>query len=133
MLHKLLLVGLAALMSLTMGIARPEQKLFHMHNDVRAAYLVQPLHANEVLFPLAEHQARRMAHQGRLFHGLYPVCPGGWGQNVGVGPSVFDVFQGFMASRDHRRNILNPNFHWVGIGVVIDQAGNRWVVVDFCR
>ena len=31
----------------------------------------------------------------------------------------------------HRRNILNPAFHHVGISVVLDDAGVLWLTQDF--
>lgn len=43
-----------------------------------------------------------------------------WGENVGVVPSVKytakDLFDTYMASPGHRANILNPKYHFVGMG-----------------
>lgn len=58
-----------------------------------------------------------------------------FGENVGVGyveaGGVQGVFDAFMASQDHRPNILDSRFQRVGIGVWSHADGTYWVAVDF--
>ena len=59
----------------------------------------------------------------------------GWqkvGENVGRGPSVGALHDAFMASPGHRRNILDPDWTEVGVGVVV-RDGTIWVTVVFRR
>jgi hypothetical protein len=57
----------------------------------------------------------------------------GWkkvGENVGRGPSVGSIHDAFMASTGHRRNILDPDWIEVGVGVVV-RDGRIWVTEVF--
>lgn len=40
------------------------------------------------------------------------------GENLALAPSTQLAMQGLMNSPGHRANILNPNFHQIGIGVI---------------
>jgi uncharacterized protein YkwD len=77
-----------------------------------------------------------MAEEGELFHSedLRGVLDGvEWslgGENVGVGSSLSDLQAAFMASKPHRRNILQKGFDHVALGVV-KSGGNFWVTVIF--
>jgi len=49
------------------------------------------------------------------------LAPSNWqslGENVGVGPTCAKIAQAFMNSPEHRRNILDPSYASVGLGVV---------------
>ena len=51
---------------------------------------------------------------------------GAWslvGENVGVGPSVGAINNALIASPGHYRNISDPEFTAMGVGVVIDGSG----------
>ncbi|HVV36805.1 MAG TPA: CAP domain-containing protein [Acidimicrobiales bacterium] len=52
------------------------------------------------------------------------------GENVGEGPTVDDIEAAFEASPGHYRNITDPNFRSIGVGVA-DANGLIWVTVDF--
>ena len=55
-----------------------------------------------------------------------------YGENVGEGPtsSADDVFKAYMNSPEHRDNILNARYRYVGIGVVFDNSV-AWNTLDF--
>jgi hypothetical protein len=87
------------------------------------------------LVAVARRHAARMAAEHRLFHN--PSLGSdvtGWdavGENVGVGSSVDDIHQAFMASAHHRDAILSSEFTQVGLGVEVDADGALWVVEVF--
>jgi hypothetical protein len=55
-----------------------------------------------------------------------------YGENVGEGPtsSADDVFQAYMNSPEHRDNILNAQYRYLGVGVVFDGS-TAWNTLDF--
>lgn len=52
------------------------------------------------------------------------------GENVGAGPTAPLVAAAFIASPEHRANILDPRFSTVGISV-LDGGGLLWAAEDF--
>jgi uncharacterized protein YkwD len=52
------------------------------------------------------------------------------GENVGVGDSLDDLEDAFMASAVHRHNILARTYDHAAVGVVIED-GRVWVTVVF--
>lgn len=107
-------------------------------NDDRAERGRARLSLNERVSRYAKRHSREMAQRGYLFHSTSARLIGAlsryeWsvgGENVGVGGSLDDIESAFMASKDHRRNILRRRFDHVAIGVVSD-AGTYWVTVIF--
>jgi uncharacterized protein YkwD len=62
---------------------------------------------------------------------------GFWGENAacmdwsgGCWSDAGRVIDGWMASAEHRPNILNPNYHWIGIGIACDGR-HTYMVVHF--
>lgn len=58
----------------------------------------------------------------------------GWsklGENVGRGGSVDSLHKAFMESDGHRRNILDKDFNYVGIGTATSGDGRLYVTVVF--
>jgi hypothetical protein len=55
-----------------------------------------------------------------------------YGENVGKGPtsSADDVFKAYMNSPEHRDNILNARYRYLGIGVLFDGS-TAWNTLDF--
>ena len=84
----------------------------------------------------ARKHSQDMADAGELFHtsDLAAKLKGkSWsigGENVGMGPSLPDLEDMFMASTPHRRNILNREFDHVAVGVV-ESDGIFWVTIIF--
>jgi uncharacterized protein YkwD len=62
---------------------------------------------------------------------------GFWGENAacmdwsgGCWSDAGRVMDGWMASAEHRPNILGPNYHWIGIGIACDGR-HTYMVVHF--
>lgn len=53
------------------------------------------------------------------------------GENLAYAPTVEAVHRGLMNSPLHRKNILNPDFKRVGIGIVKSNAWGRMVTQNF--
>ncbi|MBQ3069552.1 MAG: hypothetical protein IJD01_06365 [Clostridia bacterium] len=49
------------------------------------------------------------------------------GENIAIGYSCpAEVMNGWMNSKGHRNNILNPNFHYVIVGCIDLPEGNPY-------
>ena len=104
-------------------------------NAARAANGAGALSSASDLVSLARKHSADMAAQNTLFHtpNLGSVVTG-WqtvGENVGTGGSEPSVQSAFMASPEHRANILLPAYSQVGIGVV--WSGSRLWVTEIFR
>jgi hypothetical protein len=85
----------------------------------------------------AERQAQRMAARGTIYHdpalGSSVCCWHDLGDNVGVGPDATSVHNAFMASSEHRANILSTIYTQVGIGSARGADGRLYVDEIFRR
>lgn len=133
------LTGLATTGAVVLALLSPaeaamsllERQTFDRVNVARVRHGVRPVQPGWRLRRAAEAHSVRMANAGRIFHG------GTWrfggrrcfGQNVGVGPSLWRMFEAFMRSPAHRANFLNPCFRYAGVGIV-ERAGYYWVTVN---
>ena len=96
------------------------------------------LRFTERLSRYAKRHSRQMARKGSLFHSTtaqlqHQLAPYDWsigGENVGVGGSLASLEAAFMASREHRQNILRRTFDHVAVGIV-RQHDRLWVTVIF--
>lgn len=106
-------------------------------NQARAAAGLPGLSVSADLTAAATHQAQNMADADALFHtpnlGSGLCCWAMVGENVGDGPSVSVIQAAFMASPDHRANILRAAYTQIGIGYLIDKHGTLWVSEVFRR
>jgi hypothetical protein len=89
----------------------------------------------------ARDRSEAMAAQGRIFHDSADFeadaqqvssCWTWIGENVGVGGSVPTLHDAFMASSEHRANILSTQPQYIGIGVEW-RSGRLWVTERFMR
>jgi hypothetical protein len=116
-------------------------RLLALVNDARAQHGLRPLvlapGTTTVAWDWTQHLAddRTLSHNGRLGRQLASHGSSRWrvyGENVGVG-SVEDpdgLFEAYMHSPEHRANILNPDYRFVGLAVVF--TGSRsWNTFDF--
>ena len=107
-------------------------------NDDRARHDREALRLARALSRYATHHSRAMADRGFLFHSseddLRAALEGTeWaaaGENVGVGDSLDDLEDAFMASEVHRHNILARTYDHAAVGIVIEH-GRVWVTVVF--
>ncbi|HEY5457416.1 MAG TPA: CAP domain-containing protein [Acidothermaceae bacterium] len=106
-------------------------------NQARAAVGLPGLSVSADLSTAATNQARNMADADALFHtpnlGSGLCCWVMVGENVGEGASESMIEAAFMASPEHRANILRAAFTQIGVGYVIDKHGTLWVSEVFRR
>jgi uncharacterized protein YkwD len=121
----------------------PAEALLGMLNRARARAGARPLLRAPVLDRLAESHSRDMA-ENRFFGHESPTTGDSvrrafesgarferFGENVGRGSTVAVVHRLLMESPGHRRNILNPDFTHVGVGIVVDSSfGNALDVTE---
>jgi hypothetical protein len=105
-------------------------------NAARSAAGAAPLSVQADLLRISRAWSQTMATAGQLFHDadLSKLAPSRWqalGENVGMGPTCDAIAQAFMNSPEHRRNILDPAYTTVGVGVVDAAGGTIWVTEDF--
>ena len=115
------------------GCLSPGQDSVHREmNADRAAYKLRSLPTHDALNRKAQAWAEYLARRGSLVHSTLssglPSCWRGVGENVGYGPSVPSVQDAYMKSTDHRRNILEPSWDYVGVGMA--TSGNRVYTVQ---
>lgn len=80
-------------------------------------------------------RAGSLSHNPNLIAELASHGSPNWraiGENVGDGPSndPRTLFDAYMHSTEHRDNILNPRYRFVGLGVVF-SGGQAWNTMDF--
>jgi hypothetical protein len=132
-------VGALALHGLVPASASPageESCFLSAVNAARSAAGAAPLSLQGDLLRISRAWSQTMARAGQLFHdpNLTKLAPSRWqalGENVGTGPTCDAIAQAFMNSPEHRRNILDPAFTTVGVGVVDSDGGTVWVTEDF--
>lgn len=105
-------------------------------NGERGAQGARTLASHSGLVSIARRHSARMAEDQRYYHNtnLRNELPSGWrseGENVGWATDCAHMHRFFMNSPSHRKNILNPVFNQVGVGVVVDSAGKLWVTEVF--
>ena len=104
-------------------------------NAIRASRGLGTLAVDGQLTAVARSWSQHMASDGNLAHN--PNLGGqvsGWrtlGENVGTGPDDSSIEAAFENSPHHFENIVDPNFNYIGVGVVQDSSGTYWVTEDF--
>ena len=106
---------------------------------------VPKLREDEALHVAAQNHSRDMAAYGYLNHtnqnnespdvrmarAGYPVKYG-WAENIAAGPTTAKaVMDMWMSSPDHRKNILDPKFHALGVGVAQATDGMLFWTQNF--
>jgi uncharacterized protein YkwD len=137
----LLVVGL--LVSSFAGVASAGQitrreRLLHLTNEARVEHDRGRVALVDRLSHYAKRHSQEMADAGFIFHSDSTLLgkmlsPYHWsigGENVGVGGSIDTLQAAFMASKEHRENILRTSFDHTAIGIV-RANGSLWVTVIF--
>jgi uncharacterized protein YkwD len=134
-----LTIGLAAT---TVGAATPASaqlrraKMLGWVNHTRAEHQVHRLRMVRSVVGLAHDHNLAMAKKQRLFHTsdlgykLRYVDWHSWGENVGAGVTPYGLFKAYMASPEHRANMLSKGFDRVGISFV-ERRGVLWSTLIF--
>lgn len=116
--------------------ADPEREFFSKINEERAMAGLSALSVDSSLLDVARRHSARMAEAGRIFHNdNLPNEVDGWvllGENVGRGSTTQSIHDAFMASPDHRAQILEGRYEGGAVGVVESQ-GLIWVTELFIK
>lgn len=120
-----------------------EQRVLELINQQRAQYGLSALSYNGALDNAAEKHNEQMAIVGKMAHdGIGDGDPGeriraegwrnAWGENVATGQtSPEQVVREWMNSPDHRRNILDPNFRYMGVSYTTGANGRTYWAQEF--
>lgn len=140
-----LLAGVAvlALAVVVSGCMSPEARTFlDRTNAMRSSQGIGPLAEHGTLTNKAQQWAEHMAATGRLEHSTITAGLAGlrWqrlGENVGMSTPTSDtlltIHRKFASSSGHRKNLLDPQFTHMGVGVAVDRSGRVWVAQVFAR
>lgn len=139
---KRILLGAVAAIALLVLPIRPaaaepvseETQFLALLNQLRVQQGLGALTPDTQLQGIARQWSAKMVGDGALSHNPNLATQvSNWrmiGENVGVGGSVQQLHDAFVASPHHYANMVEPAFDAVGIGVV-DAGGQIWVTVDF--
>ncbi len=113
------------------GLSADEQQMLNLINEERAKAGVAPLQADMRLVQSARKKSQDMIDNNYFSHTsptlgsfaeLIRSTTGGdygyIGENLAGAPSVEIAHKNLMNSEGHRKNILNPNYTHIGIGVI---------------
>ncbi|RME49929.1 MAG: CAP domain-containing protein, partial [Deltaproteobacteria bacterium] len=105
---------------------------FFQVNEARRSQGLPPLRFNARLAALAEEQSRRMRDAGRIAHEIPEghtlarrlaragIDVTAAAENVAVNTTPQGALRAFLRSPSHRRNLFDPRFDEIGIGIAID-------------
>jgi uncharacterized protein YkwD len=110
-------------------LTRSESSLLSAMNEVRQVNGLQPLHADARLERVSRAHTSRMLRTGTFAHGAFSARIRGsgvharrvgenlaWGQgSLGVARSIVAMW---LASPEHRANLLHPGYRLVGVGAL---------------
>lgn len=105
-------------------------------NRIRASKGLSQLQVTGELTGVARRWADQMAANGQISHNpsLASQVSGGWsklGENVGVGYDVDSLMQAFVNSPSHYRNIVDPEWTHIGVGVTFAADGRMYTTHNF--
>jgi uncharacterized protein YkwD len=147
----MLVLGLVAVPAagnapLTARISRVEDKIVSCTNSARLAHGLPALRRSSVLRHAAKYHARNMLRYDFFRHNdVFGQSPADrvaryarrgafrWvGENIAVGYwSAGDVCRAWMASSEHRSNILSRHYTMIGVGYAKAGDGRTYFVQDF--
>jgi uncharacterized protein YkwD len=123
-----------------------EQKILDLTNEARKKEKLTPLKINFTLVKAARAHSKNMAKQRKMDHKLDGKNPGDrlkdagyraayYGENIAFGFRKFGtpekIFDGWMESKGHRKNILTAAFREIGIGTYTNAAGETYYTQVF--
>ena len=100
--------------------------IFERMNALRAQYGLSPLTMDETMLECAMIRANELSSNyghirpnGSQWYTVYPGTNHAMGENIGYGyTSAQEAHELWANSRDHRENILNPEYTCCGVGMV---------------
>jgi hypothetical protein len=104
-------------------------------NSARSAAGLPALADDSRLDAMATAQAQRMADRDAIYHNPNlksdaDAAGVNWqwiGENVGVGPDVQSIHNGFMASPGHHENIVYRDYDVIGTGAAVGKDGSIFI------
>lgn len=120
-----------------------EQRVLDLVNVERVRAGLQPLTYQRQLDAASEGHAVQMARAGTMAHvGIGDGDPGSrilaqgfrnaWGENLATGQlSPEQVVREWMASPGHRRNIMDPNYRFLGVSYTTGADGRTYWAQSF--
>lgn len=125
----------------TTTLSTQEQAMINEINKERAAAGLSPLQVDLRLVDVAQMKALDMKTNGYFSH-TSPTYGSPFdmlknagiqyrsaGENIARNMSVDAAMAAFMSSNGHRKNILNPAYTHIGVGVVSSSSGNYYVQI----
>ena len=105
-------------------------------NSLRASKGLSQLQVHGQLQSVARNWTERMVQDGQISHNpnLGSQVDGNWtklGENVGVGYDVDGLMQAFINSPSHYKNLVDPAWNYVGVGVTIAGDGRMYTTHNF--
>lgn len=105
-------------------------------NSLRASKGLNQLAVSGELTGVARNWTERMVQAGQISHNpnLGSQVGGNWtklGENVGVGYDVDGLMQAFINSASHYRNLVDPEWTHVGVGVTVLGDGTMYTTHNF--
>lgn len=121
----------------TSALSVYEQKVVDLTNQERAKNGLAALKVDTALSKVAREKSLDMSKNGYFSHTSptygspfdmmkqFGVSYQNAGENIAMGQRTpEEVVQAWMNSEGHRKNILNANFNYIGVGYV--ESGNYW-------
>lgn len=125
-------------------LTKEEKAILELTNKARAAEKLPPLTVNEALFRAARQHTENMAKQDKLEHELdgkrvsdradaegYDFAQIGENLAQGEDATPEQIVDGWLKSKGHRENLLNPNFTEIGLGVAKSAKGETYYTQVF--
>lgn len=105
-------------------------------NSLRASKGLSQLQVSGELTGVARNWTEQMVQAGQISHNpnLGSQVSGDWtklGENVGVGYDVDGLMQAFINSAAHYKNLVDPDWNYVGVGVVMAPDGRMYTTHNF--
>lgn len=105
-------------------------------NSLRASKGLSQLAVSGELTGVARRWTQQMVNAGQISHNpnLGSQVSGSWtklGENVGVGYDVDGLMQAFINSASHYRNLVDPAWTHVGVGVIVLGDGTMYTTHNF--
>ena len=125
-------------------LSEDEARILELTNAARKKEGLGPLKIAPALMTAARDHSKNQAKQDKMAHELDDKKPSdrikaaGYkysysGENVayGKGTSVDEIFEGWMNSEGHRKNILKAEFTEIGIGAAKSDTGKTYYTQNF--
>jgi uncharacterized protein YkwD len=130
------LLATAATMSPAASATLRRERMLAWVNHARAEHGAHKLVMNDAVVKLARKHNLEMVRKRSLFHTtdlgykLRYVDWHTWGENIGAGVDPYGLYKAYLASPDHRANMLDKGFDHVGISFVV-RDGIMWSTMIF--